>query len=367
MRIGIVCPYNYFIPGGVQEHVRAQAKELTNRGHFVRIITPRPRQYHGDAPKGVVFIGQSRRIRAQSTAFDVTPNVEIPEIQELYNDLKLDVVHFHEPFIPFLLRQLVLYAPCPVVASFHAAMPETIVSRTISSLAPYLKPVLDQTDKILAVSPAATEQLRGIHEGEVTYIPNGIDLHAYKDRKVERDPATIVFIGRLEKRKGARYLIDAFAQLKATRPDAILKIAGDGNLRKSLERYCLINNISDVQFLGFISEEEKQHLLSTCTLFCSPALYGESFGIVLLEAMALGAPIVAHANPGYSWVLKETGRLSLVNVEDTIEFARRLELLMEDASIRKTWLVWSKEYVKQFSYKQIVSEYEKVYTELVES
>ncbi len=173
----------------------------------------------------------------------------------------------------------------------------------------------------------------------------------------------ILFIGRLEKRKGARQLIKAFVKLKKIKPEVTLKIAGDGPLRKSLEQFVNLRKIPDIEFLGYIDNDLKIELLNTCGVYTSPALYGESFGIVLAEAMATGAPIVCHPNDGYKWVMKETGRLSLVDCNDPVEYANKLQLLLEDDSLRSTWQKWAAQYVKQFDYEKVVDQYEALYKE----
>lgn len=368
MRIGIVCPYNLFRPGGVQEHIEAQAKELRRRKHTVIIITPRPRSYNGLKPHDVYFIGQSVKMRAQSSTVDISAALEFDEIEELYNDLKLDVIHFHEAFVPFVSRQLVMQANCPTVGTLHAAVPETLLGRSVASIKPYMRSVLQGLDAITAVSPAATSHTTDIISQDIHYVPNGID-EDYLDKKhlAKRDSTTILFLGRLEKRKGAKYLIDAFEIVAEKVPNAKCVIAGDGQLRKTLEKYAKDRGIDNIKFLGYVDDDQKKQLLSECSVFCSPAIYGESFGIVLLEAMALGTPIVAHPNSGYEWVMKETGRLSLVDVKNPEEFARRLILMIEDEKLRKLWQDWAKDYVQQFSYKKIVDEYEKIYKDLVKS
>jgi phosphatidylinositol alpha-mannosyltransferase len=174
-------------------------------------------------------------------------------------------------------------------------------------------------------------------------------------------------VGRLEKRKGPRYLLKAFAHVASVLPDAKLLIAGDGHDRKQLESFSEFLGISSqVEFLGYVSEEEKQSLLQRTTLACYPAIYGESFGIVLLEAMATGTPIVAGNNPGYASVLKERGMLSLVDPKNTDEFATRLMLLLQDEELRHMLSKWGLEYVKQFDYSNIVTKYEQVYKNAIE-
>lgn len=366
MRIGIVCPYNIFRPGGVQSHIEAQANELRKRNHKVIIITPKPRDFDGVKPKDVYFIGQSVKMRAQSSTVDISAALEVEEIEELYEELKLDVIHFHEAFVPFVSRQLVMQANCPTVGTLHAAIPETLLGRSVASIRPYMRTVLHGLDAITAVSPAATYHVLDIIDKDINFIPNGIsEDFKYPKNNLKRDSATILFVGRLEKRKGAKYLIDAFELVAEKIPNAKCIIAGDGQLKKSLIGYAKDRGIDNVEFLGFVDEKKKKELISKCTVYCSPAIYGESFGIVLLEAMALGAPIVAHPNQGYQWVMKDTGRLSLVDVKNPEEFARRLILMIEDQGLREYWQSWAKDYVKHFSYKKIVDEYEKIYLKLL--
>src|SRR6185503_11218910 len=174
----------------------------------------------------------------------------------------------------------------------------------------------------------------------VHIIPNGIDLSKYKFVPHAKAPAkkTILYIGRLEKRKGVIYLIKAYAAMAASRSDIDLVLAGDGDQTDSLQAYVQDKGVPRVSFLGFVSEKKKTELLHQAAVFCSPALYGESFGIVLLEAMASGTVTVAGNNVGYAVVLHGTGRLSLVNPKQTTEFCRRLDVMLDDQGVRQTWL-----------------------------
>jgi len=369
MKIGIYLPYNIFKHGGVQEHVEAQAKILRSRGNIVHIITPRPRlRGNNEAPENVIFIGTSTRIKTPgATSADIASATDNEAIDEAL-DYGYDIIHVHEPLVPIAGRQLLVRAKEKAVrvGTFHAALPGNALGKTlITTYKQYARSVLPQVDVITAVSPAAIGFITDYisDESDINYIPNGIISKNYKNTKSKRDRNMILFIGRLEKRKGARQLIKAFVKLKKIKPEVTLKIAGDGPLRKSLEQFVNLRKIPDIEFLGYIDNDLKIELLNTCGVYTSPALYGESFGIVLAEAMATGAPIVCHPNDGYKWVMKETGRLSLVDCNDPVEYANKLQLLLEDDSLRSTWQKWAAQYVKQFDYEKVVDQYEALYKE----
>ncbi len=366
MKIAIFCPYNIFINGGVQEHVKYQAEILRNRGHEVAILTPRPRDKDfKDAPKGVVFLGTSARVKTPSaTSNDVSIIIDNESLQKEI-DKNYDIIHVHEPLIPVLARQLLTNSKGVSlrVGTFHAALPGNALGKSmVGSYKTYARAVLPHVDVVTAVSPAAIGFIDDFNKLPINYVPNGIHEATFKNKKsAKRNRNQIFFMGRLEKRKGALYAIKAFAELKSRKPEAQLLIAGDGPLKRSLMQYVARNDINDVVFLGFISVKDKVKYLSTCGVYTSPALYGESFGIVLAEAMSLGIPIVAHPNDGYSWVMKETGRLSLVNAKDSVAYADRLQLLLEDDALRAIWQDWAAEYVKQFDYEKVVDQYEALY------
>jgi phosphatidyl-myo-inositol alpha-mannosyltransferase len=367
MKIAIFTPYNIFKSGGVQEHVQYQARILRDRGHDVTILTPRPRNsLEGDAPAGVTFIGGSRRIKTPSaTSSDISFSIDNDAI-DLVLDNQYDIVHVHEPLVPIAPRQVLARAESRAlrIGTFHAALPGNALGKSlVATYKTYARAVLPHVDVITAVSPAAIGYIDEFTDLPIHYIPNGIHASSFDVPNRKRDLQMVLFLGRLEKRKGARQAIKAFAVLKKIKPDAKLVIAGDGPLRRSLEQYVSDRAIEDVEFLGFIDDKTKLKLLATCGIYTSPALYGESFGIVLAEAMAAGAPLVAHPNDGYKWVLKDTGRLSLVDCKDTAAYAERMQLMLEDNDLRQLWQKWAKNYVKQFDYEKVVDAYEKLYLE----
>lgn len=364
MKIGLFCPYDIFKGGGVQEYVAAIQQELNRRGHDAVIVTPQPRKYEGAAPKGVLFVGASADFKSPfHTVVQVSMRVNADRLEEIFETEKFDVLHIHEPWIPIVSRQLLTHSTAVNVGTFHARLPDTRVSKTIEKvITPYTRSILKYIDVFTAVSEPAGRYLRQLSNIDPVLITNGIDLRKYKpDPKRRQDRPTVFYVGRLEKRKGVKYLIKAFKLLKESVPDAQLLIGGAGPDREKLETLVLEEDIKDVIFLGFLTDEDKIRYMQSADVFCSPAVYGESFGIVLLEAMACGTPTVAGSNPGYESVLKEKGALGLVTPKDSADFARRLKIFLTDTDLRNMWSKWALEYVKQFDYKHIVDQYEQLY------
>lgn len=369
MKIGLVCPYDFFRQGGVQKLVEQLDSELTQRGHDVRIITPKPRAYKGKTPERTIFIGQSTKWNTPiNTTLEVAMSLDMTEMEEILEREHFDLLHVHEPEVPILGAQIAARAHSPIVATFHATHPENAAGKSIEFFrVPYARSIYKNLAAMTAVSESAARFVRDWSKQEVVIVPNYVDIEYYSNppKNVERDTNNILYVGRLEKRKGVKYLLLAFKELVERNPNITLTIAGDGGEREKLEAWVDDNIVPNVTFLGNVDEQTKLKLLHEAWLFCSPAIYGESFGIVLLEAMASGVPTIAGDNPGYACVMKDRGLLSLVNVKETEEFARRLELLMHDDAMRKLWLSWAKEEIKQYDLKKVVDQYEAVYKKAI--
>lgn len=365
MKIGIICPYNIFRGGGVQEYVLGLRDGLTAAGHQAWVITPQPRGYKGPKIPGVIMLGGSAPIRAFHTYGQVSASVDIDKLEEALRVYKFDILHFHEPWVPMLSRQILGKSEAINIATFHAAMSERRTSRTLERvITPYTKSQLKKLDILTAVSPVATNYVKSLTSRKIYIIPNGIDIKKYKPVQPHKQDAkqrTVFYIGRLEKRKAVDKLLEAFAIIQKYNGNYRLKIAGDGPQKSELQEYSKDLKLKNVEFLGQIDDKEKIKLLQTSDVFCSPALYGESFGIVLLEAMAAGCVVVAGANAGYEAVLNGTGQMSLVNPKDNKEFARKLMLMAGNQALRKVWLDWAEDEVKQYSYDNIVKKYLKLY------
>lgn len=364
MKIGLVCPYSMFRGGGVQECVLALREGLVSRGHEAYIITPQPYDYKGEVPEGMILVGGARPFRAAKTSADVSASVNLTALTDMLEREKFDILHFHEPWSPMLSMQILQRSDAINIATFHAAMSERRTSRTVERvITPYTKSILKYIDVMTAVSPTATNYIRTLTKRRINLIPNGIDLKKYKPGEPDKInlSKTIFYVGRLEKRKGVKYLLQAYAVLKQVHPEFRLILGGDGPERYKLEQLARDYRLSDVEFLGFIDEETKLRLLRESDVFCSPALFGESFGIVLLEAMASGCPVVAGNNSGYEAVLRGTGQISIVNPMDSTEFARRLAVLSSDSALRHVWQKWAAEEVLQYDYEKVIDQYVRLY------
>ncbi len=364
MKIGLVCPYGVNKNGGVLEVIKAQQAELRRRGHDVYIITPRP-QSHGDEPEDhVIFVGSSTDFKSPThTTIQISASVS-ESIERMLATHEFDILHFHEPWIPMLSAQILSRSKGINIATFHAKLPETVMSRTMAKvITPYTKPILKYIDAFTAVSDAAAEYVSSLTDAPVAIIPNAVDdrfrppAH-FNDNRPEK---TILYVGRIEGRKGVKYLLHAFRVLQKTRPDVSLILAGHGVDREKMEALAEDLDLKNVSFLGYVSDEEKIKLLRSSDLFCAPSLFGESFGIVLLEAMASGLVTVAGDNPGYESVMKGLGALSLVDPKQIDDFARRLDLLLYQPKLRVLWRAWAAKEMTLYSWEHVVTQYEEVY------
>lgn len=367
MKVGLVCPYNIFKGGGVQEYVLGIRDSLVANGHRAYVITPQPRDYNGPKVPGIVMVGGATPIRSFHTYAQVSASVDIDKLDDALNEHNFDILHFHEPWVPMLSRQILTRSEAIHIGTFHAAMSERRSSRTLEKvITPYTKSILKYLDVLTAVSPVATNYVRSLTSRQISIIPNGINIEKYA--KAPDSPAephkvkkTILYIGRLEKRKAVKHLISAFAIINDIHKQYQLVIVGEGPEKQRLEEQIEELGVTNVNFVGHVDNDEKIRLLQTSDVFCSPALYGESFGIVLLEAMASGCVVVAGANAGYESVLTGSGQISLVNPKDSKEFARRLLLMASDTGLRAHWLNWASKEVEKYSYDNVVKQYIKLY------
>jgi phosphatidylinositol alpha-mannosyltransferase len=272
-----------------------------------------------------------------------------------------DVMHVQMPHSPFMGQRVVNRSPAAVVGSFHI-YPANFLARVGSRLLKllYLNG-LKKFDEVVSVSPAAAEFAADYYGLKTSVIPNSVELKQYIS-KADNVPGRVVFLGRLVPRKGCRQLIEAFDGVSQLVPAAELIVAGDGTQRQELEKMVTKKNLqAKVKFLGYVSEAEKIKLLASAQVACFPSLYGESFGIVIIEAMAAGAgTVLAGDNPGYTTVLGPKPEL-LVNPEKTTEFCARLVTLLTDKAKSDDLHEWLGKEVHRYDIETVGRQTEALY------
>ncbi len=374
MKIGLVCPYSVAHAGGVLEQLYAIQAELMRRGHEAYIVTPQPRSFTIDARKHIIFIGASTDFRSpMGTTGQISASADVDAIDEMLEREQFDILHFHEPGVPMLSRQILARSNAVNIGTFHAAFPETLTGRTFTKVtAPYTQSIIKYLDELTTVSEASAQYVSKLTERPIAIIPNGIDMRYFKPPKAGSEKPEgqkmILYVGRFEARKGVKYLLRAFKVLTQQDQKVRLLLIGDGTDRRKLEQLAFDLAIPPQQyhFAGYVENDEKLKALQGADVFCSPALYGESFGTVLTEAMACNVPIVAGNNPGYATVLTGVGSISLVNPKDTVDFARRLHAMLHEEDLRRVWQKWAKGSIGQYDFRTIVDEYEKLYTKALQ-
>ncbi len=312
MKIGLVSPYVYPLPGGVTQHVRYLYENLRLRGHDVRILTSShglQRSSEGD----VIRLGKGFSMPTNGSVGTITLSPRfISQVRAVLEHERFDVLHFHEPFVPFLSLVILRESESVNVATFHAyggwSPSYEFGSRALRGYA-------DRLHGRIAVSAAARHFIDRYFPGDYKVIPNGVDAERFRRAvplaRWQDGTGNILFVGRFEPRKGLLDLLKAYRILRKTGCQCRLLVVGGGPQEREARRYVATRRLVGVEFLGRVSDDEKTQLFRTADVFVSPATGGESFGIVLLEAMAAGLPIVASDIHGYKGVVRR-GREGLL-------------------------------------------------------
>ena len=360
MRIAIVCPYAWGRPGGVQTHIRSLATALRKRDHEVLVIAPRGGS--GGREAGVALVGRSVPVPANGSvaALSFGPG-GATGVRRVLGDFRPDVLHLHEPLIPSLSLMTLLTSDIPAVGTFHAAAPR-------SAGYGIARPILARAARKLrvrtAVSDAARELVARYLPGEYVLTPNGIDVGAYSDSApAELGPGRkILFLGRIERRKGLEVLVQAMTRLRDTESDVELIVAGDGP-EAGATRALASRLMVSARFLGRVDDGRKAALFARADAYCAPALGGESFGIVLIEAMAAGAPVVCSDLPGFHAVA--AGAAVLVTPGDPGLLADGLRRVVSDASLADRMKRAGARTASAFDWPRLVGNVEAVYDRAV--
>ena len=335
LKIGIVSPYGYPHPGGVNEHVRYTYEAMTRMGHDVWILTSkygRQRESEGH----IIRLGTGWAAPANGSVGRVTLGLRFKhQARDILEEHGFDILHFHEPFVPFLSPTVLDQSRTVNVATFHAFggfSPSYWVGRWFAGRLPNL------LHGRIAVSGAARHFISSYFPGDYRIIPNGVNLERFASAEPFeelRDGAlNILFVGRFEERKGLIHLLKAYHRLRKRKVDARLLVVGAGPKEREYRRYVGLRGIRDVEFLGRVSDEDKVRYFASADIYCAPNTGQESFGIVLLEAMAAGVPIVASDIHGFKRVVERNVQGILVEPRNPRALAAALYALARDADLR---------------------------------
>ena len=359
LRIGIVCPYSWDVPGGVQNHIRDLAEFLLNNGHYVEVLAPATES--DDLPGYVVSAGRAVSIPYNGAVARVLFGVGAnSRVRSWINDGDFDLLHLHEPAIPSLSLLACWAGEGAMVGTFHAAAK---YQKAIVAIGPILEPVIEKLSARIAVSESARLTLTAHLETDAIVIPNGIYADNYRDgsSRSEWTGNTIGFLGRFEEdRKGLPVLLDALPIISRFIPDIRVLIAGPGDSEEVLEKVDpqLRNR---VEFLGKISESDKTDFLASVSLYIAPNTGGESFGIILAEAMAGGAAVVASDIPAFADVLGNGEFGALFESENSESLAKVIIDLLRDDSKRKGLAAAGAVHAQRFDWSQVGEEIFEVY------
>ena len=364
LRIGLVCPYSFDVPGGVQFHVRDLAGALAELGHTVSVLAPAddetplpdyftpagraiPVRYNGSVARMTFGPVSARRVRRWLAAGD------------------FDILHLHEPVTPSLGMLALWIASGPIVATFHTAL---LRSRALQVAYPIVRPSMEKILARIAVSEDARRTLVEHLGGDAVVIPNGVHVDTFA--AAEPDPRwtgtpeapTIAFLGRLdEPRKGLPVLTEAIGAVLQEHPGARFLIAGRGDTGAAEAREVLGPLASSVEFLGGISDEEKGRLLSSVDVYCAPHTGGESFGIVLVEAMSAGATVVASDLGAFRRVLDDGTAGVLFRNGDAADLASTLNRVLADEGLRASTAAHAAAVVRRYDWSAVTQQVLTVY------
>ena len=358
-RIGIVCPYGWDTPGGVQSHVRDLAEYLIREGHFVSVLAPAIDDENlpsyvtsAGRPISIPYNGAVARVLFGPIAFS--------RVRHWISQGNFDVLHLHEPAIPSISLLACWAAEGPLVGTFHAAAKRQKVTFAV---APFLEPVIEKLNARIAVSEAARETLTEHLDTDAIVVPNGIYASLYRDGKLDErwTGNTLGFIGRFEEpRKGLSVLTQALPAVIAQFPDVKIFVAGPGDSADTLKdiQPSLRNRFT---FIGRISEEEKANFLASVGLYIAPNTGGESFGIILAEALAAGASVVASDIPAFDSLLGHGDYGTLFQSENPDDLATKVIELFKDSARRKSIAERGKIYAQSFDWDVVADKIYDVY------
>ncbi|MFD9727216.1 glycosyltransferase family 4 protein [Streptomyces sp. NPDC059072] len=359
MKIGIVCPYSWDVPGGVQFHIRDLAEHLIRLGHEVSVLAPADDET--PLPPYVVSAGRAVPVPYNGSVARLNFGfLSAARVRRWLHDGTFDVIHIHEPASPSLGLLSCWAAQGPIVATFHTSNPR---SRAMIAAYPILQPALEKISARIAVSEYARRTLVEHLGGDAVVIPNGVDVDffAKADPNPEWSGRTLGFIGRIdEPRKGLPVLMAAFPKIVEACPDVRLLVAGRGDEEEAVASLPA-DLRARVEFLGMVSDEDKARLLRSVDVYVAPNTGGESFGIILVEALSAGAAVLASDLDAFAQVLDQGGAGDLFANENADALAEGAIALLRDPERRAELSARGSAHVRRFDWSTVGADILAVY------
>jgi phosphatidyl-myo-inositol alpha-mannosyltransferase len=363
MKICLVSPYDYPYPGGVTEQVKGLEKALTVRGHEVVIMAPSSEEDAGEAPVNVRRLGAVIELPANGSRARISLSLGASRmVRAILAQEAFDIIHLHEPLMPLAPLLVLRQSLTCNVGTFHAYGDESIA---YAAARPLLRGYFERLHGRIAVSEAARDYVSQYFPGDYTIIPNGIDVARFATpaapiaRYQDRRP-TILFVGRFEEhRKGFRSLLDALPLVRTVFPEVRVVVVGKGDPAAFAD--LLPPEPDVVEFVGFVSAAELPRYYQSCDVYCAPSTGQESFGVVLLEAMAAGAPIVASRNVGYAAVMTHGQEGFLCEPRAPEALAVALVRVLSDADLRRAMIARGRTTALRYDWPVIAARVEAFY------
>ncbi|MEE9399872.1 MAG: glycosyltransferase family 4 protein [Dehalococcoidales bacterium] len=371
MKIALVSPYDFAYPGGVCNHISCLDKQFTRLGHEVKIIAPASKTIP-DVGSRLIPIGKPRPVPVSGSIARITLSPWLSSrIKAVLEREKFDISHLHEPLMPMLCTTVLRLSNTPNVGTFHASggKPWYSFGTPVGKL--LLKKWVRKLDGKIAVSEPAMKFASNHFPGDYTIIPNGVDSKHFSPDVKPIDELTdgklnILFTGRLEKRKGLIYLLEAYRRIKLEVPNSRLIVVGPGKrLRNKYEKWVMRKGLKDVVFVGYTSYRDLPRYYKTADIVCLPATGQESFGIVLLEAMAVGKPIVASDIRGYNHVITHGVEGLLVPPKNPEKLAQALITLIADEPLRRQMEAKGRPKAMEYDWEHIAQRILDYYTDVI--
>jgi len=368
MKIALVSPYDFAYPGGVGVHICHLYEQLTLMGHEVKIIAPC--SHNRDIPfsKDVIPVGKPIPIYRRGTVARVALSpLDSGKVKAILKEEQFELIHIHEPLCPLLPLLVLDHSQAVNLGTFHAYHSSDMGYKFGKFI---LRRWFGKLNGRIAVSKPALDFVNRFFPASYEIIPNGIDVERFSAdvppiEGLCDDKLNILFVGRPEKRKGLKHLLAAYKQVKKELPNTRLIVVGPGNKRR-YEKLVNKASLEDVVFKGYVSDEDLPRYYRTCDLFCTPATGEESFGIVLLEAMAAAKPIVASQIEGYASVLDHEVEGLLVPPGDEQALADTLIRLLSDSALRQEMGTRGRQKAEEYSWQNIAQRLQHYYASLLD-